>query len=160
MKTPNIHPEARVAPGAVVVGDVTLAKGVNVWYNSVLRADYASITIGENTNVQDCCVVHISSGCPVVIGRDVTIGHGAIVHGCTVGDNTLIGMGSIIMDKAVIGKNCIVAAGAVVVGGTVVPDGSLVMGSPARVKRPTTPEEQANNQRIASHYVETAAEQY
>ena len=160
MKTPKIHPEARVAPGAMVVGDVTLAKDVNIWYNSVLRADYDSITVGAGTNVQDGCVLHISSGCPVVIGRNVTIGHGAIVHGCTVGDNTLIGMGSIIMDRAVIGSNCIVAAGALVVGGTVVPDGSLVMGSPAKVKRLTTPEEWDSNRRTAEHYVEVAAEQF
>ena len=160
MKKPNIHPTARVAPGAVIVGDVTLEENVNIWYNSVLRADYAAITIGAGTNVQDGCVLHISRDCPVNIGKNVTMGHGAIVHGCTVGDNTLIGMGSIVMDRAVIGKNCIVAAGAVVVGGMVVPDNSLVMGSPARVKRETRPEEWENNLRISEHYVETAAEQF
>ncbi|MGI6028037.1 MAG: gamma carbonic anhydrase family protein [Candidatus Heteroscillospira sp.] len=160
MKKPNIHPSARVAPGAVIVGDVTLEENVNIWYNSVLRADYDSIHIGAGTNVQDGCVLHISRDCPVNIGMNVTIGHGAIVHGCTVGDNCLIGMGSIVMDRAVIGKNCIVAAGAVVVGGTVVPDNSLVMGSPAKVKRQTRPEEWENNLRTAKHYVETAAEQF
>ena len=160
MKTPVIHPTVHIAPGAAVVGDVTLEENVNVWYNSVIRADYDSIHIGAGTNVQDGCLLHISAGCPVSIGRNVTIGHGAIVHGCSVGDNTLLGMGSIIMDRAVIGKNCIIAAGALVTGGTVIPDNSLAVGAPARVIRSTTPDEWEKNRYTAAHYVEIAPEQF
>ncbi|MGE4352815.1 MAG: gamma carbonic anhydrase family protein [Oscillospiraceae bacterium] len=159
MDKPKIHPEAKIAPGAVVTGQAVLKKGVNIWYNAVIRADLEPIVLGENTNLQDCCVMHVSRGCPTDIGSHVTIGHSAILHGCTVGDNTLIGMGAIIMDKAVIGKNCIVAAGAVVVGGTVVPDGSLVMGAPAKVKRETTEAECKANFETAVHYIEAAAEE-
>ena len=156
MKQPNYDESVFACPGAAIVGDVTLGKNVNVWYNAVLRGDDGAIKVGDNTNVQDCAVLHEET----TVGSGCTIGHGAIVHGCTVGDNTLIGMGSIIMDRAVIGSNCIVAAGALVVGGTVVPDGSLVMGSPAKVKRLTTPEEWDSNRRTAEHYVEVAAEQF
>jgi len=159
MKNPQIHPEAKIAPNATVKGDVTLEKGVNIWYGAIVRGDIDSIHIGENTNVQDGCLMHISHGCPVNIGRGVTIGHGAIIHGCTIDDNTLIGMGSIIMDKAVIGKNCIVAAGSVVIGGTVVPDGSMVMGSPAKIKRETRPDEWEVTADIARRYVKYASEE-
>ena len=159
MKTPNIHPEANIAANATVIGDVTLEKGVSVWYGSIIRGDIDSIYIGENTNVQDGCIMHISHGCPVHIGFGVTIGHGAIIHGCTIGDNTLIGMGAIIMDKAVLGKNCIVAAGSVVVGGTVVPDGSMVMGSPAKIKRETRPEEWEKTADISRRYARYGKEQ-
>ena len=156
MKKPDIHENARVAPGAVVVGEVSLGDGANVWYNAVIRGDKAPIEIGERTNIQDNCVVHVSSGFPVKLGDDVTVGHGAIVHGCTVGSGTLVGMGSVIMDGAVVGSGCIVAAGALVVGGTVVPDGSLVMGSPAKVKRPTTEAERETNLRTAANYAAEA----
>jgi carbonic anhydrase/acetyltransferase-like protein (isoleucine patch superfamily) len=156
MKKPVIHENASVAPGAVVVGDAHLADGANVWYGAVIRADLEPVEIGERTNIQDNCVVHVSSGFPVKLGDDVTVGHGAIVHGCTVGSGTLVGMGSIIMDGAVVGSGCIVAAGALVVGGTVVPDGSLVMGSPAKVKRPTTEAEREANLRTAAKYAAEA----
>ena len=159
MKNPTIHPSAKIAPNATVKGDVTLEAGVNVWYGSIIRGDVDSIYIGENTNVQDGCILHTSHGCPLNIGKGVTMGHGAIVHGCTVGDNTLIGMGAIIMDKAVVGKNCIVAAGSVVIGGTVVPDGSMVMGSPAKVKRETRPEELEKTADISRRYVKYANEE-
>ena len=156
MKKPDIHENARVAPGAVVVGEVSLGDGANVWYNAVIRGDKAPIEIGERTNIQDNCVVHVSSGFPVKLGDDVTVGHGAIVHGCTVGSGTLVGMGSVIMDGAVVGSGCIVAAGALVVGGTVVPDGSLVMGSPGKIKRPTTEAEREANLRTAAKYAAEA----
>ena len=123
-----------IAEGAAVVGDVTLEKGVSVWYNAAIRGDQGAIFIGENTNVQECAVIHEGS----TIGKGCTIGHGAIVHGCTVGDNTLIGMGAIIVTGAKIGSNCMVGAGALVTGKTVVPDGSLVLGNPAKVIRPLT----------------------
>ena len=159
MDTPKIHPEAKIAPGAVVVCGAVLEKGVSVWYNTVIRADMAPITIGENSNVQDGCVLHVSRNCPLTIGNNVSIGHGAIIHGCTLGDNTLVGMGSIIMDNAIIGKDCIVAAGALVLEGTVVPDGSLVMGYPAKIKRETTQAERKNIYDISIRYIKKAAEE-
>ncbi len=132
-----------VFPGAVVVGDVKLGEDCSVWYNAVIRGDEAPIVIGDGSNVQDNAVLHVSEGHPLTVGRDVTVGHGAILHSCTVGDNTLIGMGAIVLDDAVIGRNCIIAAGALVTGRTVIPDGSMVMGSPAKVKRELTQEEMA-----------------
>ena len=134
MKTPDIHPSAFVAPGAVVRGEVHLAENSSVFYNAVLRGDRAPISIGEGTNIQDNCVVHVEYDLPVTVGKNVTVGHGAILHGCTIGDETLIGMGAILLNGAVIGRHCIVGAGALVTQNTVIPDGSLVYGSPARVK--------------------------
>ena len=132
---------AHVFPGAVVVGDVKIGEECSIWYNAVVRGDEAPIVIGEGSNVQDNAVLHVEEGHPLTVGKDVTVGHAAILHSCTVGDNTLIGMGAIVLDDAVIGKNCIVAAGALVTGRTVIPDGSMVMGSPAKVKRELTQEE-------------------
>ena len=123
-----------IAEGAAVVGDVTLGKGVSVWYNAAIRGDQGPIVIGENTNVQDCAVIHERS----TIGRDCTIGHGAIVHGCTVGDNVLIGMGAIIVTGARIGRDCIIGAGALVTGKMDIPDGSMVLGNPGKVVRHLT----------------------
>ena len=145
---------ALVLPGAVVVGDVTLGEECSVWYNAVLRADEAPIVVGWGSNVQDSAVLHTTTGHPLVLGRDVTVGHGAILHSCTVGDNTLIGMGAIVLDDAVIGKNCIVAAGALVTGRTVIPDGSMVMGAPAKVRRALTEEESAATAENARVYRE------
>lgn len=143
-----------VFPGAVVVGDVKLGEECSIWYNAVLRADEDAIIIGDGSNVQDNAVLHVTEGHPLTVGRDVTVGHGAILHSCTVGDNSLIGMGAIVLDDAVVGKNCIVAAGALVTGRTVIPDGSMVMGSPAKVKRELTAEEIAANARNAQVYRE------
>ena len=131
---PKIHPTAWVAPGAFVRGDVTIDEQANIWYNAVLRGDQESITVGKATSVQDNCVLHQEYGCPTTVGSRVTVGHGAILHGCTIGDETLIGMGAILLNGAVIGRHCIVGAGALVTQNTVIPDGSLVYGSPARVK--------------------------
>ena len=126
---------AYVAPGAVGSGKVFLEAGASVWYHAVVRGDREKVRIGRGSNVQDNCVVHVEAGFPADIGENVTVGHGAIVHGCTVGDNTLIGMGSILMNGCRVGRNCIVGAGALVTEGTVVPDNSLVLGSPGRVVR-------------------------
>ena len=153
-KTPVIRPSAFVAPGAVVRGDVFLDKDANVWYNAVIRGNDAPIRIGERTNVQDCAVLHVSPTSPLTIGSGVTIGHGAIVHGCTVGDNTLIGMGAIVLDGAVIGKDCIIGAGALVTQGKQIPDGSVAFGNPARVIRPMRPEDVEANRQNAAAYVE------
>jgi carbonic anhydrase/acetyltransferase-like protein (isoleucine patch superfamily) len=153
---PNLHPTVRVAPGAHVIGDATLGEHCTVWYNAVIRADEAPVTIGAKTNVQDCAVVHVSTGHPVSIGDGVTIGHGAIVHGCTVGSNSLIGMGAIVLDGSEIGSNCIIGAGALVTQGTRIPDGHMAFGSPARVIRPLAEEEIRKNRENAQEYVRLA----
>lgn len=152
MKNPDIHPSAFVAPGAVVRGDVHLAENSSVFYNAVLRGDRAPIFIGAGTNIQDGCVVHVEYDLPAVVGRDVTAGHGAILHGCTIGDETLIGMGAIVLNGARIGRNCLIGAGALVTQNAVIPDGSMVIGSPARVKRPLTPEEMDGIRQSAADY--------
>ena len=156
---PTYEKNARVAEGAIVRGNVHLGENVNVWYNAVIRAEVHEIEIGKNSNVQDNAVLHIESGGGVHIGEGVTIGHGAIVHGCTVGDNTLIGMGSMILNRARIGKNCIIGAGALVTEGKEIPDNSVVIGSPAKVVRQLTEDEIAHNKVNAMHYVD-AAEAY
>ena len=158
MKKPAIHPSVFVAPGAVVRGDVQLAAGSSVFYNAVLRGDRAAISIGEGTNIQDNCVVHVEYGLPVTVGKNVTVGHGAILHSCTIGDETLIGMGAIVLNGAKIGKNCLIGAGALVTQNTVIPDGSMVIGSPAKVKRPLTEEEMASIRQSPADYRQEAQE--
>lgn len=148
--------EVFVAEGARVVGNVSLENHVSIWYNAVLRGDTDSITIGEGSNIQDNATVHTYSGFPTVVGKNVTVGHNAVLHGCTVGDNSLIGMGAIVLNGAVIGKNCTVGAGALVTGGTVIPDGSMVVGMPAKVKRELTEKEIEENVRSGLHYWELA----
>ncbi len=142
-----------IAEGAVVKGDVTFGNRVSIWYNAVLRGDMAPIVLGDDTNVQECAILHVSPNLPLTLGRGVTVGHGAILHSCTVGDNTLIGMGAIVLDGAKIGKNCIIAAGALVTGNTEIPDGSMVMGSPAKIRRALTDAEIAANTENAAEYV-------
>lgn len=151
----QLHESVVTLPGAQVVGSVSMGADCSVWYNAVIRAE-VPVVIGERTNVQDNAVIHVSEDHPIHLGSDVTIGHGAIVHGCTVGDNSLIGMGAIVLDGAVIGKDCIIGAGSLVTKGTVIPDGSLAFGSPARVVRPTTANEVAANHENAAHYVREA----
>ena len=144
-----------ICDGACVVGDVTLGKGVSVWYNAILRGDEGAITVGEDTNIQDGAVMHEET----VVGSGCTIGHNAIVHGCTVGDNTLVGMGAIILNGAKVGSNCIVGAGALVTGKMDAPDGVMLLGSPAKVVRPLTEAEIESNRASARGYLH-AAEQY
>lgn len=141
-----------IMEGAAVVGDVTLGKGVSVWYNAVIRGDEGPITIGENTNIQDNAVLHEETH----VGSGCTIGHSAIVHGCTVGDNTLIGMGAIVFNGAKIGSNCIVAAGSLVTGKMDAPDGSMIMGSPAKVVRPLTEAETQEILHACNSYLHAA----
>ena len=154
MKESRIDPGAFVAPGAAVYGDVTVKKDAGIWFHAVVRGERDSVTIGEGSNVQDNCVVHVDEGFGVKIGDYVSIGHGAVIHGCTIGDRTLIGMGAVILNGAVIGADCIIGAGALVTGKMVIPDGSMVMGSPAVVRRPVTEEEKAASLKNARHYVE------
>lgn len=149
---------AYIAPGAVVVGDVTLERDVSVWYHAVLRGDCAPIKVGAGSNVQDGAVLHADPGFPCTIGQGVTIGHNAIVHGATVEDNVVIGMQSVVQNGAVIGANSIVAVGAVVTEGSQIPPGSLVMGLPAKVKRPLEALEIERNRFSAAHYVENGKE--
>lgn len=156
MKTPDIHPSAFVAPGAVIRGEVHLAENSSVFYNAVLRGDRAPISIGEGTNIQDNCVVHVEYDLPVTVDKNVTVGHGAILHGCTVGDETLIGMGAIVLNGAQIGKSCLIGAGALVTQNAVIPDGCMAVGSPARVKRPLTPEEMDGLRQSAADYRQEA----
>lgn len=148
-----ISEKAYITKTAVIEGDVTVEDNVSIWYGAVLRGDLAPIYVGEGSNVQENCTLHVDRNCPVKIGKGVTIGHGAIIHGCTVGDNSLIGMGAIVLNGAVIGKNCIIGAGALVTGGTIVPDNSLVIGSPGKVKREVTEAEIAANKENAEEYV-------
>ena len=156
-RTPTIDETAWVAPTAVVVGAVTLAPRASVFYGAVLRGDGDSITIGEGSNLQDNVVVHVDSGSPTVIGSGVSVGHGAVVHGCTVEDDCLIGMHSTVLSGAVIGAGSLVAAGAVVLEGTVVPPGSLVAGVPAKVRRELSAEERAGIRRNAETYLRLSA---
>ncbi|MEL6322708.1 MAG: gamma carbonic anhydrase family protein [Pseudomonadota bacterium] len=124
-----------VADNATVLGNVVLEENASVWFNAVLRGDNDPITIGQNSNIQDGSVLHTDVGCPLRIGRDVTVGHMVMLHGCTIGDETLIGIGSTILNRAVIGKNCIIGAHALIPEGKEIPDGSLVMGAPGKVVR-------------------------
>ena len=151
---PHIYSSVYIAPGAAVIGDVTLAKDCSVWFNVTIRGDMASITIGEGTNIQDNAVVHVNTDMPTIIGANVTVGHGAIIHACTVGDGCLIGMGSIILDEAIIGEESLVAAGAVVTPRKQFPAHSLIVGSPAKVVRSLTEQEIEKLRKNALHYVD------
>lgn len=153
-KMPRDEGAVFVAANATVLGDVTLGRGVNIWYGAVLRADEGALILGENSNVQDNAVLHCDPGGQVVLGKNVTVGHSALVHGCTVGDNSLIGMHATILNHAVVGKNCIIGAGALVPEGMVIPDGSVAVGVPARVIKPVTEAQIEANLRNAEHYVE------
>lgn len=153
MKKPRIDEQAVVADGAVVLGDVTIEKDVSIWYNAVIRGDANSISIGEGTNIQDLAVLHVDADASLAIGKNVTIGHGAILHGCTIKDQALIGMGAIVLNGAVIGKGSMIAAGALVPQNTVVPDGALYMGNPAKFRRMLTEEELTANLKNAANYI-------
>lgn len=150
----KIHKSAYIAEGAIVLGDVEAGAESSVWFHATVRADRGKITIGEGSNIQDNAVVHVDEGFPVKIGRRVTVGHGAVIHGCTIGDNTLIGMGAIILNGARIGENCIIGAGALVTQNMLVPDGSLVIGCPGKVMRSVTEEEMESNRHNAAEYIE------
>jgi carbonic anhydrase/acetyltransferase-like protein (isoleucine patch superfamily) len=145
-----------LAPGVRIVGDVTIGEQSSVWFNAVLRGDAEAIRIGRRTNIQDNCVLHADPGFPCTLGDGVTVGHGAVVHGATVGDNVVIGMHAVVMNGAQVGENSIIAVGAVVTEGMAIPPGSLVLGMPGKVKRSLAPEEIERNRASAAHYVRNA----
>ncbi len=151
--TPEIHPTAFVAPSADVIGRVTLHEESSVWYQTTLRGDINEIVIGPRSNIQDNAVVHLADDYGCYVGEFVTVGHSAIIHACTVKDEVLVGMGAIILDGAVIGERSIIGAGALVTGGTVIPPGSLVLGSPGKVVRTLSLDEQKNVKYWAEKYV-------
>ena len=153
-KSPRNEGAAFVAPNATGLCDVVLGPGPSVWYGAVLRGDDGTLTLGENTNVQDNAVLHCDPGGAVTLGKNVTVGHCALVHGCTVGDGSLIGMHATLLNHCVVGKNCIIGAGALVPEGMVIPDGSVAVGVPARVIKPVTEAQIAANLHNAAHYVE------
>lgn len=156
-KEPVLGRDVYLASTAVVLGDVTLGDHSSVWYGAVLRGDINRIVVGHHSNVQDNAVLHLADEFPCVIGNWVTIGHSAVVHACTIGDECLIGIGATVLDGAVIGEQSLVGAGAVVTPGTVIPPGSMVLGAPAKVKRALTPEERAGLKHWAEKYVVNGA---
>jgi carbonic anhydrase/acetyltransferase-like protein (isoleucine patch superfamily) len=154
--TPDIHESAWIADTAQVMGAVSLHANTSVWFNAVIRGDTETITIGEGSNIQDLAVIHADNGLPVVVGTHVTVGHQVMLHGCTIGDESLIGIAAVVLNGARIGKNCVVGAGSVVTEGKVFPDGSLIMGTPAKVVRELTPEQIEDLRNSAKHYMNNA----
>jgi len=153
---PRLHPSVYVAPGATILGDVTIAEEASVWCGAVLRGDINRIEIGPRSNLQDRVVIHLADDLPVVIGELVTVGHGAILHACTVQDEVLVGMGAVVLDGAVIGARSVIGANALVTAGTQVAPGSLVLGSPGKIIRQLSREEQLRIRHWALKYVEVA----
>jgi carbonic anhydrase/acetyltransferase-like protein (isoleucine patch superfamily) len=153
---PKMHETAWVADSAQVIGDVALAEGVSVWFGTVIRGDTESVRIGRGSNIQDASVLHADPGVPLEIGEDVSIGHQVMLHGCTIGDGSLIGIGAVVLNRARIGKNCLVGAGSLVTEGKEFPDGSMILGSPAKAVRQLSPEQIEGLKAIAHHYVENA----
>ena len=143
-----------VAESADVIGNVRLESNASIWFNAVVRGDNELITIGENSNVQDCSVLHTDVGCPLTIGKNVTIGHKVMLHGCTIGDNSLVGINAVVLNGAKVGKNCLIGANSLVTEGKEIPDGSLVMGSPAKVIKTLSEEQQSQLLRSAEIYVD------
>ena len=156
-RTPKLGRGVYLARGAVVIGDVTLGAHASVWYNAVLRGDINRIVVGHHSNVQDNAVLHLADDFPCVLGNWVTVGHGAIVHACKIGDETLVGMGAVILDGAVVGRQCLIGARALVTQGMKIPAGSLVLGAPAKVVRKLSPDERAKLKSWAEKYVGNAA---
>lgn len=143
-----------IAPDAIVIGSVVLENNASVWFGCIVRADNDTITIGENSQLQDGCVLHVDPGFPILIGRGVSVGHMAMLHGCTIGDGSLIGIKSVILNGARIGKNCLIGAGSLIAEGKEIPDGSLVIGAPGRVVRQLSAEEIRRINSAADSYVE------
>lgn len=155
-QVPRLGNNAYVADSAQVIGKVTLEENASVWFGTIVRGDSEHIHIGRNTNVQDGSVLHADEGVPLTLGENVSVGHKVMLHGCTVGDGSLIGIGAVVLNHAKIGRNCLVGAGALVTEGKEFPDGSMILGSPAKVVKQLSPEQIAGLQRIAQHYVDNA----
>ncbi len=153
---PAVHPSAWVADNAQVMGHVTLAENTSVWFGVVIRGDTSTISVGKGSNVQDNSVLHADEGMPLTIGEGVTVGHQVMLHGCTVGNNSLIGIGAIVLNGAKIGNNCLVGAGALVTEGKEFPDGSMIIGSPAKAVRMLSPEQIEGLKMSAQHYIDNA----
>lgn len=153
-RVPSVHESVFVAPGASVIGSVVLSENTSVWFGATIRGDNDTITVGKNSNVQEGAVLHTDPGLALNIGENVTIGHQAMLHGCTVGDGSLIGIQAVVLNGATIGKSCLVGAGAIVTEGKVFPDRSLILGAPARVARALTDEEVDKLLKSAASYVE------
>ena len=155
-KKPSHKGECFIAPDATLVGDITLGVGSSVWFKAVIRADNDRVVVGENTNVQDGAVLHCDPGFPLIIGDNVTIGHQATVHGCTVGNGSLIGINATVLNGAVIGEHCLIGANALVTEGMVIPDGSLVVGAPAKILKPLNETQTESQDRSTIEYMEKA----
>jgi len=153
---PDVDPTAWVADSAQVMGNVSLAAETSIWFGTVIRGDTETIHIGRGSNIQDGSVLHADIGKPIRIGENVTVGHKVMLHGCSIGDESLIGIGAVVLNGAVIGRNCLVGAGALVTEGKVFPDGSMIIGSPARAVRPLSAEKMQDLRESAAHYVENA----
>ncbi len=152
-RRPQIDPQSWIAPNATVIGDVRLARNASIWWNVTARGDNDPISIGENSNIQDNCVLHTDEGVPMTIGRNVTVGHLVMLHGCTVGDGSLIGIGSVLLNRVVIGRGSIVGANTLIPEGKEFPDHCLIVGSPGKIVRQLAPDEVARLQHSADHYV-------
>lgn len=157
-KRPSVHESVYIAEGAKIIGDVSIGRQSSVWYNAVLRGDLAPIRIGERTNIQDGCIGHVNSGMPLIVGDEVSVGHGAIIHGCRIGRGTLIGMGAIILNEAEIGEYALIGAGALVTERTRIPPYTLAFGSPARVVRELNERDLERMRRTAENYVQKSME--
>ena len=155
-RRPEVAESAWVADSAQVMGDVALGEGVSVWFGAIARGDSDRIVVGAGSNIQDGCVLHADDGLPLVIGERVTVGHQVMLHGCTIGDESLIGIGAIVLNGAKIGKHCLVGAGALVTEGKEFPDGSMIIGSPAKAMRQLTPEQIEGLRKSAQHYMDNA----
>ena len=155
-QAPQLAESAWVADSAQVIGAVTLGPDASVWFGTVVRGDTEEITIGAGSNIQDASVLHADHGMPLVVGERVTVGHQVMLHGCTIGDESLIGIGAVILNGAKIGKHCLVGAGALVTEGKEFPDGSMILGSPAKVVRQLSPEQIEGLRRSAEHYIDNA----
>lgn len=155
-KKPQLPPEGEywIAPNAVVAGDVILGPGASIWFGCVLRGDTDTLTVGENSNIQDLSVLHADAGSPLTIGKNVTVGHKVMLHGCTIGDNSLIGIGAVILNGAVIGKNCLIGANALITENKIIPDGSMVVGQPGKVVKELSEGQIAALEMSAQHYVQ------
>jgi carbonic anhydrase/acetyltransferase-like protein (isoleucine patch superfamily) len=151
--TPSISTSSFIAPNATLIGNIDIAENASIWFNVVIRADMDKVTIGENTNIQDGSILHVDKDFPITVANNVTVGHKVMLHGCTIGENSLIGMNAVVLNGANVGKNCLIGANALVTENMQIPDGSLVIGSPAKIVKQLDEKSQAMLAKSAEHYV-------